>query len=273
MFIQLDDDLVNEFTDWAHLQSRCNPDHPLGQLTAYLELQMGRDRVERKRAGLLHQGPPRNECPGCFSALYDKAAEDGWCLNCKHLQPAYERWWKEAHKRMTFEEYMALPLVGWHKVCKNIDGMGGIGVQYLPQTAEHGPNVRPGKDRRTGSKSMPNMLPVTEQTIPMPPTRLPRPARPFDVPPPPQDKETTVLPHGMQKVVCPDCGVECTGPGYPLLHSCREQNQPLVNPLDEARELLQRSLDNFEDDIEEKPMRHSLGNLIARLRTILRRPS
>jgi hypothetical protein len=37
----------------------------------------------------------------------------------------------KAHKIMTPEEYAALPLQGWHMVCKDIDGFGGIGVRYL----------------------------------------------------------------------------------------------------------------------------------------------
>jgi hypothetical protein len=36
-----------------------------------------------------------------------------------------------AHKIMTPEEYTALPLQGWHMVCKNVDGFGGVGVRYL----------------------------------------------------------------------------------------------------------------------------------------------
>lgn len=43
-----------------------------------------------------------------------------------------------AHRVMTPEEYSALKLIGWHSVCKNVDGLGSIGIRY--QTAEaHAP--------------------------------------------------------------------------------------------------------------------------------------
>ena len=37
--------------------------------------------LQRKRK-LMSQAPPRAECPGCFSSIYDLAAEQGWCTNC-----------------------------------------------------------------------------------------------------------------------------------------------------------------------------------------------
>jgi hypothetical protein len=36
------------------------------------------------------------------------------------------------HKIMTPEEYAALRIIGWHRVCKDADGFGGIGIQYEP---------------------------------------------------------------------------------------------------------------------------------------------
>ena len=147
MIVELDDQLVSDFVDWARLQPHCKPDEPLGQLTRLLELQMGRDLVENKRAALLAQGPPRDTCPGCFQSIYDKAAKDGWCSNCisraASLQKdpiaqaitSLESDYPKAHKVMTPEEYTALVLIGWHKVCKNIDDTGGVGIQYLPQPA------------------------------------------------------------------------------------------------------------------------------------------
>lgn len=38
---------------------------------------------------------------------------------------------RRAHKVMTPEEYAAMPIIGWHEVCKNVDGFGGIGVRFL----------------------------------------------------------------------------------------------------------------------------------------------
>lgn len=178
MIVKLDDEMVRAFVDWARLQARCTPDRPLGQITRLLELQIGRDSIERKREALLAVGPPRNRCPGCFQAIHD-LAEDGWCLDCKHKKPLYEKWWNESHKRMTLEEYLEMNIVGWHKVCKNIDGIGGIGVQYLPQTSTHEPIVRPGKERRQGSKPLPSS--------PKPDVQ-PGPGRP------PRNCETTVIP-------------------------------------------------------------------------------
>lgn len=37
------------------------------------------------------------------------------------------------HKTMTPEEYAALKIKGWHMVCKDVDGFGGVGIRYLPQ--------------------------------------------------------------------------------------------------------------------------------------------
>lgn len=38
--------------------------------------------ADRRRSMLENFGPPRNECPGCFSLIYDGAAEVGWCADC-----------------------------------------------------------------------------------------------------------------------------------------------------------------------------------------------
>jgi hypothetical protein len=38
-----------------------------------------------------------------------------------------------AHKVMTPDEYAAMPLQGWHMVCRDVDGFGGVGVRFLPQ--------------------------------------------------------------------------------------------------------------------------------------------
>jgi len=37
----------------------------------------------------------------------------------------------KAHKVMTPEEYAAMPIVGWHEVCRDYDGCGGVGVRFL----------------------------------------------------------------------------------------------------------------------------------------------
>jgi hypothetical protein len=38
---------------------------------------------------------------------------------------------KKAHKIMTATEYAAVPIKGWHEVCRNIDGFGGVGIRYI----------------------------------------------------------------------------------------------------------------------------------------------
>ncbi|TXH46976.1 MAG: hypothetical protein E6Q97_28220 [Desulfurellales bacterium] len=37
------------------------------------------------------------------------------------------------HKIMTPEEYATLNIKGWHRVCKDVDGFGAVGVIYEPQ--------------------------------------------------------------------------------------------------------------------------------------------
>ncbi len=32
---------------------------------------------------------------------------------------------------MTQEEYAGMPIVGWHEVCRDVDGAGGVGVRFL----------------------------------------------------------------------------------------------------------------------------------------------
>jgi hypothetical protein len=38
------------------------------------------------------------------------------------------------HKVMTPEEYAAMPLKGWHEVCRDVDGFGGVGIRFLGGT-------------------------------------------------------------------------------------------------------------------------------------------
>lgn len=48
-----------------------------------------RKSVAKNRAKALAKPLPRNECPGCFSAIYDGAAEQGWCTNCYPRRDSY----------------------------------------------------------------------------------------------------------------------------------------------------------------------------------------
>lgn len=38
---------------------------------------------------------------------------------------------RQAYKIMTREEYDAMPLIGWHEVCRDIDDAGNVGVRFL----------------------------------------------------------------------------------------------------------------------------------------------
>lgn len=50
-----------------------------------------RAHVNAARLGVLAQPIPRNECPGCFSAIYDGAAKQGWCCDCYPKRSKYEK--------------------------------------------------------------------------------------------------------------------------------------------------------------------------------------
>ena len=41
--------------------------------------------------------------------------------------------YRTAYRTMTVEEYNAMPVIGWHEVCRDVDGFGGVGVRYLEQ--------------------------------------------------------------------------------------------------------------------------------------------
>lgn len=43
------------------------------------------------RRSVLKEGPPRSQCPGCFSSIYDGAARQGWCCDCMPKRSRYEK--------------------------------------------------------------------------------------------------------------------------------------------------------------------------------------
>lgn len=47
-------------------------------------------RVRRNRRKVLALSIPRHTCPGCFAAIYDGAAEQGWCCDCYPQRKRYE---------------------------------------------------------------------------------------------------------------------------------------------------------------------------------------
>lgn len=55
---------------------------------------------------------------------------DGFDAGYAHVTKAE----RKAHKVMTPEEYAAMPIIGWHEVCRDIDGFGGLGVRFLGTT-------------------------------------------------------------------------------------------------------------------------------------------
>lgn len=57
--------------------------HRILQLTVW--------RVRKARRVALRQPIPRSTCPGCFSAIYEGAAEQGWCCDCFGYRKHYER--------------------------------------------------------------------------------------------------------------------------------------------------------------------------------------
>lgn len=57
---------------------------------------------------------------------------------------------KPPHKVMTAREYLDMPIIGWHEVCRQIDGQGGVGVRYLGDEAEE-PCCRDCRFRKCGT--------------------------------------------------------------------------------------------------------------------------
>ena len=48
--------------------------------------------VSENRRKALALPIPRNQCPGCFAAIYDGAAKQGWCCDCWPLRDNYMRY-------------------------------------------------------------------------------------------------------------------------------------------------------------------------------------
>lgn len=48
-------------------------------------------QVSANRRKALALPIPRNKCPGCFAAIYEGAAAQGWCCDCWPLRASYER--------------------------------------------------------------------------------------------------------------------------------------------------------------------------------------
>jgi len=46
------------------------------------------------------------------------------------IEPALLKQKFKADRVMTPEEYAAMPIIGWHQVCKDFDGCGNVGVRF-----------------------------------------------------------------------------------------------------------------------------------------------
>ena len=46
--------------------------------------------VRKARREALRSPLPRHKCPGCFSAIYEGAAKQGWCCDCYPQRKHYE---------------------------------------------------------------------------------------------------------------------------------------------------------------------------------------
>ena len=73
-----------------------------------------------------------NERPDCFKDGGKSHQTDAACVSTEFAGSVTVE--SEAHIIMTEDEYSELKIIGWHKVCKNIDSAGNIGVQYLGET-------------------------------------------------------------------------------------------------------------------------------------------
>jgi hypothetical protein len=67
---------------WPYGPRRSDEEGLERRVDAHLELVKIQERVAKHRAEVLAKPLPRNECPGCFMAIYDGAAEQGWCCDC-----------------------------------------------------------------------------------------------------------------------------------------------------------------------------------------------
>lgn len=52
--------------------------------------------------------------------------EEILCLRTQLTRPSQGR----PHRTVTPEEYTAMPIAGWHRVCRNVDGAGNVGVAF-----------------------------------------------------------------------------------------------------------------------------------------------
>jgi hypothetical protein len=84
-------------------------------------------KVDRATFRALYEGIKPSRRPRVVhvvSSSVDKAALGlGWSRHLSEERPP--------HKVMTPEEYATTPIVGWHEVCRDLDGAGGIGIRYL----------------------------------------------------------------------------------------------------------------------------------------------
>lgn len=86
-------------------------------------------------AALVEQGKAPKSCPHCIDET-DCASVDicnavtGMCSASSTDQVI-----DKSHKVMTPEEYAVMPIIGWHEVCRDIDGFGGTGIRFIGESS------------------------------------------------------------------------------------------------------------------------------------------
>lgn len=48
---------------------------------------------------------------------------------------------RKPHHVMTTDEYSAMQIKGWHEVCRDVDGFGGVGVRFIPEIIVAAPDA------------------------------------------------------------------------------------------------------------------------------------
>jgi hypothetical protein len=92
-------------------------------LIGSLAMESARELVALSPIGSFHTTPHWQEREKLMSQLRATLGSLEISDHCMGERPA--------HKVMTPEEYQAMSLQGWHEVCKNVDGFGGVGVRFV----------------------------------------------------------------------------------------------------------------------------------------------
>lgn len=65
------------------------------RIGSHIEFEEEMERItahlNEERRRLLDNPAPRGTCPGCFAAIYEGAAAQGWCMDCLPAKTKYEK--------------------------------------------------------------------------------------------------------------------------------------------------------------------------------------